>query len=405
MTEVELSEASGDVDLPWIQLSGAEDARDVLAGDGSAAPGRAGPGLWRQTQHRARRFQREALVVLELLSCNVMTYFFEHLSPRNVVFLFLSASVFISAWLTLEPSSPAWAFGVFYLCVASTRLGSLEPVYSVALGLVASVVFEVSSDECRGNLWKVLGALAMLSEVCWWPSANFLIESDFHAWLCHFSTFYLIVIDAWFWPKILEVDPTQWGVFREIEVATPSTQQAVVDVGASLALVAVVPLAACALVAAVVVCRQSPRLFLALCAVYALLAAALLAMAEDLTPERAASIGQAPIALILLLLGREQLAMFGDHRTWRGQALLLLLFASSRLAALHWLPAPGSASAAQAAAVLGFLLGCKLWLSAQCSAAHLQLDSAASSQAWLPRSTGWILAGEAVYESSLTVAR
>ncbi|CAK0862709.1 unnamed protein product [Prorocentrum cordatum] len=134
---VELEErGAAGAGAPFVELGGLSDEAeevqepDARAGGGGAGQRRArGSGPWRRPLpaaerlrqafgRRARAAQAQVLSLLHLLTCSLTTYFFEHLSPRNVIFLAMSAGVWLTAWLTLEPTPRA---GPWASCTCSPR--------------------------------------------------------------------------------------------------------------------------------------------------------------------------------------------------------------------------------------------------------------------------------------------
>jgi len=419
---LEVEDPARDSDLPFFVL-GSWPGGERAAGRGgpTAAPslgrGAGDVGAWwralraaaaralRAAVPGARRAQSRGLAALNLLTCGLIPYFHEHLSPRNVALLAVSALVFGTAWLSLDPGPAGWALGLVYLLTASSRLGALEPLWTAAAAAAAQGAFDALPAAGRRALWCALGVLAVASELAWWPSVEFLVEADFHTWLVHFSTYYIVVIDFWFWPQLLQMDPTRWHITQEIQRAPAETREAIVDVGAGLAILVLLPLLACSLVAGVLIWRRSPRVCVAMGAAYLGLVGFLLAD-SSISPDQVASVGQVPIAAVFLVLAREQFAsVFGDTRTWKGlAALLLCLLALRRLAVLGLLPYSGSGRE-EAAAIVLFQLFCKHWLAAQCSAIRQGLPSCLSRSAWLPRRTALLFGRDEAFDPRLTLGR
>mmetsp|Transcript_8566 Transcript_8566/g.25164 ORF Transcript_8566/g.25164 Transcript_8566/m.25164 type:complete len:431 (-) Transcript_8566:20-1312(-) len=376
-------------------------------GNGGGARERAAgaaAGLWQGLRPHIESLQRRGLALLQLLTCNMMLYFYEHLSPRNVIFLIMSGGVFNTAWVSLDPSVAGWALGLLYLFTASSRAGALEPLWSAALALAAQSAFSLAPPQARTALWYVLGGLAGVSELCWWPSVEYLIEANFHSWIVHFSTYYVVVIDFWVWPQLLQVDPSRWHITEEIQKAPTETQDAIRNAGVGLAVLVLLPLLACSLMAAIIIWRQNRRLCLMIGGVY-VSAVTLLLLYRNVTPQQVISAGQIPIAVIFVVLGREQLSnVFGDTLAWKCQAALLVGLLVLRHLVTANLPAR-DADRAQAVGLLLFQLACKHWLIAQCSATRQGLSSVLRLAAWAPRRSGLLFGREEAHDPRLVLVR
>lgn len=418
---LEVQGPSLDTDLPFEQLGDwadeASDGLDLALRSGFSANGSGNQ--WRRsagaTRHavarlctmlrrQARRAQMLCMWVLHLLTCNSLVYFAENLSPRNVIFLAMSALVFLTAWISLEPGACGWALGVLYLLAASSRIGAVEPLWTAAAALALQCTFDAAPTGLQPALWWILGIVAAASELCWWPSAEFLIEANFHAWLVLFSTYYVVVIDFWFWPQLLQLDPSRWHITQEIEKAPEETREAIVDASAGLAVLVLLPLMAFSLLAAILIWRRNPRICIAVCAVYMSLVAVLV-LWNSPTPQQVIAIGQVPIAVIFVVLAREQLLnTFEDTRSWKAQAVLLAALVALRHAAAIG-ATPQAVDQGQAVALLVFQLVCKQCLAAQCSAVRQGLPGTFRVAAWGPRRTGLLFGREDAHEPSLALAR
>lgn len=335
-----------------------------------------------------------------------MFYFYEHLSPRNIVFLALSASVFLSTWLSLEPSVAGWALGVLYVFSASTRVGTLEPLWAAAAAVASQLAFDVApvGGTLRLVLWRSLAVIGALSEACWWPSSNFLIESSFHTWIVHFSTYYAVIIDFWIWPQLLQIEPEKWHITKVISQAPDETKDAIVDMSAGLLLIIGVPLLACTVIAIIIIWNRNPRLCIVITVVYVALISLLLIF-RNASLEEAADIGEVPIAIIFVALAREQLtATFDDCRTWRAQAVLLGCLISIRRMTRVFFDST-MANQAQVIVMLIFQMFSKQWMAAQCSAVHLGLPSSWYLAAWAPRRSGMLLGCDELHGPRLVLER
>jgi len=353
--------------------------------------------IWFRAQQRAERMSRPVMRVLQLLTCNLMSYWFEILSLRNILYLAMSAMMFVTLWMSLEPSSVGWAFGLLYLFVASMRIGVVEPAWSVAILLTAQVVFD-SLEDAREGLWQVLAVVAVLSEAFWWPSCAFLIEASFHTWLIHFSSYYAVMIELWLWPQIMLVDPSQWAFAREL-MKSSTEQTAVLQASVSLGVLVGIPILAATVLGVLILWRKSPKLCLAISAAYVCIVLVLLAL-QNATPQQATVVGQLFLAFILVLVTRDQMgSVFGDHDSWRTQAAFLgLVLALWLMAGL--LPHPNQTRVAE---VLFLQLGFKCWLDIQCCRVLSQETSSAIG-AWLPRRS-FLLGRQEAYQHRLVLER
>ncbi|CAK0862707.1 unnamed protein product [Prorocentrum cordatum] len=190
---------------------------------------------------------------------------------------------------------------------------------------------------------------------------------------------------------------------QEIERAPEETQQAIVDVGAGLLALVLLPLLACSLMAVIIIWRRNPGLCLSITGVYFGLLA-LVVLFRNAPPEQVVAVGQVPIALIFVILAREQLVhVFDDTQTWKAQGLFLAVLLLLRYLLTLGIPVRQT-DQFYAAAVLVLQLASRQWLAAQCAAAQLGLPSAFRREAWAPRWSGLLFAREPAPVNDCTVA-
>lgn len=357
-------------------------------GENRSGWGNAGASLgaeWRTSfEHYSRIAQRHLFSILHLLTCNTMGYFLEHLSPRNVLYLLMSAGIFISAWLSLERNPWAFAVGLLYLQVGLARVIVVEPTSVVVPLLLLQVLFSSLEEDSDAQhvFWYLVCILGVLSEACWWPSAQFLIERSFHAWLVNFSTYYAVTINCWIWPQLVTIDPEKWGVSKALDHASPDVQENAERVGVSLTVLVALPVLACALISMILIWQRNRALCIGIGVVY-LSFVVIILLGPQLSVHQAALGGQVPIAVILVMLSREQLVeTFGDHLTWKLQAALLFI-----LFVLQCIKVPPPLGA-MATGMLVFQLLCKHGMAVQCSVLHQSggydtIGGAPNWQQWL----------------------
>lgn len=308
------------------------------------------------------------LRILHMLSCNMGFHLFSD-PPRNVIFLLMSGIVFITAWEQLEPSEGVWALGLLYVLSASVQFTRLEPLLAASLALAAQLAYGLASNASKHVLWHVFGALCAFSEVCWWSSTKQLIDHSLHLWLVYFSTYYAVVIDFWLWPQALALDPEKWHITEKFtKEASTETKDAIVDVSVGLGIIILVPVLACTGIAVYIIWRRSPRLCLIITTIY-LSCATVLLLYRNVSQKVAANIGQVPIAVIFVVLAREQFSSnFGDSRTWRFQAILMASLLLLRRLASILCTSESCARWAEVFGMLVFQFFFKQGLAAQCSA-------------------------------------
>jgi len=293
--------------------------------------------------------------------------------------------------------------GLVYVFASLRQTGTVEPLWCVAGALTAQAGFDTLPEAGQKIAWWILATIAAACEVCWWPCADFLIEHSFHTWLVHFSTYYAVVVDAWLWPNLLHFDPSKWHIAKEVEHAPAETRDALAKTGVGLAIVMLLPLLACSVMAGIIIWRQNPRLFLTISVAYLTVVVTLVTFRNASLPQ-VAVIGEVAIGSIFIALAREQLySAFDDKMTWRMQCIVLLVMVGLRHAAELYLPGTAG-DRGQAALVLVFQLLCKQWLLAQCSAVHLSLPCW-SSAVWAPRRSTVLLGRDEVYARRLVLSR
>lgn len=383
-------------DYSWVSDTGA--ARTTSAQGGWVAQLRA------RVRYHLHVAHDWALFILQLLTCNTLSNLASYPSARNVLFMGVSATVFASVWFWMEPLLAAWTLGVLMLIAAMTRLVWVDPFHIAALALMLQYAYSASTDVGRRALWYIMGVILLCAEACWWPSFRYLIEHDVHSWMAHFSTYYVVIVEFWVFPCLLQVDPEELSIVKEVESAPAETKAAVVHAGVGIAILVALPLLGCALLSLYILWRQSPRLCLSISVVYCSLIILLLTF-QDMEPARAIQCGQVCLGMIFIMLVRMQfISFFGDHRTWKIQSFLLatLFFVQQLVAArldqellLH----------TQAISVLAFHLLSKQCLSAQCSAVRLGLPSVFRPVVWLPRRSSVLFDSEEAHDSRIVLQR
>lgn len=406
-----MGSAGGDASLPFTELLSEPDEPGSGAGGALGMPWRArdagvgrGGSLRGTIADQLQQVQQQVVALLHTLTFGTCPFLMESVSLRNGLYLGMSALVFACNWTTADMNSATWALGLLYIVAAVSRTCALEPLWTALSVLVAQCVFDASPAKAHAPLWYAILALGVASEVCWWPSAMYLMDHDTDSWVANFSMYYALVVVFWFWPLLLGLDIDNWEIVKEIGDAPDETREAFVDASAGLAVMILIPLGACTVMMLYLLWRRSPRHCAGMVAIYLSLAL-LLVLCRNADVRQLITGGQVLIAALFLVLSRQHLVeVLGDHASWHAQVAVMVGLLCVRDLAWWRLP-PEAFTQAQAVAWLVLQLLGKLSLAARCSAVRLGLPSMSLPAAWAPRRSGWLLGRPEVHDAELQLGR
>mmetsp|Transcript_10385 Transcript_10385/g.22753 ORF Transcript_10385/g.22753 Transcript_10385/m.22753 type:complete len:389 (+) Transcript_10385:52-1218(+) len=266
-----------------------------------------------------RRLEWRAMWALNMLACPSSLGCVGDLSARNIFVVLLGQVTVFSIVCTMGEPGEYLDSQLCLVAAGVFRLISVPPMPALlSFVLVRTLLVSIPPTTAK---WILMGMM-MTAEIFWWPSLDYLVETDFSVWCRHFIMTWTVLCAFWYLPEA-----PNWLV-GAVEQAAETTQhmdtqttQAATPVFVTIGVLVGIPFAGCLILSYCIMCRQLPRVCILI--VVAMTAVVVVVLAGNLSEDLQVWLMKAVLCLLMVALCRESFSLqFAETKSWQGLALL-----------------------------------------------------------------------------------